>query len=324
MAKRSMIEQLDEAVQAILAIPKEQLPQADARVAPLLRVAAQLRDLPRESFKARLKADLERKTSMTTTVNPIREGFHTLTPYVSVREVNQVIDFVKQVFGAEGQIYGTGSEGGIHSEYRVGESMVMIGGGEAWRGTPRPAALHVYVKDADAAYERALQAGAVPIRPPQDQEYGDREGSVKDVAGNHWYIGTNQSTGHAPAGMRSVTPVLHPKGAADLIDFLKRAFGAEEIERYASPEGVIHHAKIKIGDSLLEMGEAHAEFQPMPTTFYLYVEDTDALYQRAVEAGGQSLSTPADQPYGDRTAAVADPFGNYWYIATHIRDIKTQ
>jgi PhnB protein len=105
-----------------------------------------------------------------------------------------------------------------------------------------------------------------------------------------------------------------------MIDFLQRAFGAEEIFRAQSPDGVIQHAWVKLGDSVIEMGEAHGEVQPMPTTFFLYVDDVDSLYRRAVDAGASSQMSPADQSYGDRVAGVKDPFDNVWYIATHIRD----
>ena len=107
-----------------------------------------------------------------------------------------------------------------------------------------------------------------------------------------------------------------------MISFLRRAFGAEELEKYASPDGVIHHAKIKIGDSMLEMGEAHGPYQPMPSTFYLYVPNVDATYSRALNAGATSTSEPVDQPYGDRSAGVKDVFGNQWYIATQIRETR--
>jgi PhnB protein len=119
-----------------------------------------------------------------------------------------------------------------------------------------------------------------------------------------------------------VQAYLHPLRAAPVADFLKRAFGAEESGRYASPDGVIHHTTVRIGDSNLEMGEAHGPYQPMPTTFYLYVPDADALYARALQAGAVSVHPVADQPYGDRSGGVKDPFGNTWYIATHIRDVQ--
>ena len=105
-----------------------------------------------------------------------------------------------------------------------------------------------------------------------------------------------------------------------MIDFLKQAFGAEELSRAQSPDGVIHHAEVRIGDSVIEMGEAHDQWQPMATTFFMYVDDVDEWYRRAVAAGAASQSVPADQPYGDRVAGVTDPFDNLWYIATHIKD----
>lgn len=321
MANARLIEQLDEALEAILANPGAPRPSVSESVDALLRVAAELRNLPREDFKMQLKADLERRTSMTrTAVKPVREGFHTITPYLIVNEAAELIDFVKEAFGAEQLYRGTGSAGGIHAELKIGDSIVMMGGGGAWRGTPKPTGIHLYVKDADAVYERALQAGATSMYAPVDQVYGDREAGVKDLSGNHWYIATHKQTGHAPEGLRSVTPFLHPRGADRMIDFLKEAFGAEEDSRTQSPDGVIHHATVRIGDSMIEMGEAHGQWQPMATTFFMYVDDVDSLYQRALAAGAASQSVPADQPYGDRVAGVTDPFDNLWYIATHISD----
>jgi PhnB protein len=332
MAKRNLFEQLDEAVQAILSHPEAPSPLAERTITPLVRLAADLRELPRVDFKVRLKAELERSTSMATVaepaksspVNPIREGFHTITPYLIVHEAAQLIDFVKDVFGAEEIFRSIGSAGGIHCEMRMGDSMMMIGGGGAWRGTPSPTGLHVYVPDADAVYQRALEAGATSLRAPADQFYGDRDGSVRDPFGNHWYIATHKQRGvkeYLPEGMRQVTVYLHPHGAEKAIDFLKHALRAEELFRYQEPGGAVQHAKLRIGDSILEMGEAHAEFAPMPTTFYLYVEDCDALYQSALAAGATSISPPVDQPYGDRNAGVQDPFGNTWYLSTHIQDV---
>jgi PhnB protein len=315
------MEQLDEAVEAILADPGAPLPSVNASIDALVRVAAELRTLPREDFKLQLKADLERRASMTrTAVSTVRQGFHTITPYLIVREATELIDFVKQAFSAEELYRGTGSAGGVHAEVKIGDSIVMLGGGGTWSGTPTPTGIHLYVEDADAVYERALQAGAVSLYHPVDQPYGDREASVKDLSGNHWYIATHKGDRFIPEGLRTVTPFLHPKGAERMIGFLKDAFGAEEESRTQSPDGVIHHATVRIGDSMIEMGEAHGEWQPMATTFYMYVDNVDSLYERAVAAGGVSQSAPADQPYGDRVAGVKDPFDNVWYIATHISD----
>jgi PhnB protein len=84
-------------------------------------------------------------------------------------------------------------------------------------------------------------------------------------------------------------------------------------------EGVIHHVTMKVGDALVEMGEAHGAYQPMQSTFMVYVADVDATYRRALRAGATSMSEPADQSYGARTGAVTDAFGNQWYIATPVR-----
>ncbi len=125
-----------------------------------------------------------------------------------------------------------------------------------------------------------------------------------------------------PKGYRRVTPYLIVTAAARLIEFLQKAFGAKETHpRMARPDGTVMHAEVKIGDSILMMGEAGGQFQPMPAGFYLYVKDTDAVYRRALEAGATSVSEPADQFYGDRNAGVRDPVGNVWWIATHQEDV---
>lgn len=255
----------------------------------------------------------------TATGTPAPDTIQTLTVYLAVRPAAELIEFVKRAFGAEELVRTTGSGGGLHAEVRIGDTTVMIGGGDAWGGTPTPTALHLYVADADAVYRRALEAGATSRRPPVDQPYGDREASVTDLAGNSWYIATHQTGGHVPPGLRSVTPYLHPRGSDQVIDFLRRAFGATEMEIERKPDGTVAHAKVQVGGSVIEMGEAHAEFQPMPAMFYLYVDDVDAAYRRALAAGATSREEPAVQPYGERRAAVRDPFDNQWYIATPAR-----
>ena len=87
------------------------------------------------------------------------------------------------------------------------------------------------------------------------------------------------------------------------------------------PDGRIMHAQVTIGDSVVMMGEPSGEFKPMPGSIYLYVNDTDAVYKRALEAGATSFMEPADQFYGDRNAGVKDPSGNIWFIATRKEDV---
>ena len=258
-------------------------------------------------------------------VDPIPKGYTTLTTYLVAQDADALIDFMKKTFDAE-ELFrtGPGSEGGLHCEVRIGDSMLMVGGGGAgmkWRGTPMPSAFHLYVPDCDATYARALEAGGTSIDKPADQVYGERSATVKDAAGNYWYVATYKGESYKWAGAPTLQPYLHPLRAEPVLNFVKRAFGAEELGRHATPDGVIHHVTVKIGNALMEMGEAHGPYQPMPTMFYLYVEDCDALYKRALSAGAASISEPTDQPYGDRSGGVTDPFGNKWYIATHIKDM---
>ncbi len=318
MSEQARIDRLAEALEGILADPRAPLPPADAELAELLSIAHDLRDLPRPTFRARLGADLLRRVTMTTaaTATTAREGIRTVIPYLAVRPAAELIEFVTQAFGAQELLRTTGSAGGIHAEVRIGDSDVMIGGGGAWGGPPTPTGLHLYVPDADQVYRAALEAGAESLYAPVDQPYGDREAGVKDVAGNHWYIATHQAGGHVPPDLGTVTPFLHPRGAAELIDFMKQAFAAEELAIHREPEGRIAHAKIRVGGSVIEMGEAHDQWGPMPTMFYLYVDDVDAWYRRALAAGATSLEAPAPQPYGERRAAVRDAFDNQWYLAT--------
>ena len=124
-----------------------------------------------------------------------------------------------------------------------------------------------------------------------------------------------------PDGYHSVTPNLLVAGAAKLIEFTTRAFGATLRHRMENPDGTIMHAEVKIGDSIVMMGDARGQCQPMPTSLYLYVTDADAVYKRALEAGATSTMAPADQFWGDRTAAVRDPTGNVWMIGTHKEDV---
>lgn len=125
-----------------------------------------------------------------------------------------------------------------------------------------------------------------------------------------------------PDGYHSVTPYLTVQGVSKLFDFVKRAFDAKQTECITRPDGTIGHAEFRIGDSMIMAGEASDQWKAMPAAIYLYVNDTDATYRRALQAGGVSVMEPADQFYGDRNGGVKDPCGNVWWIATHKEDIS--
>jgi len=238
-----------------------------------------------------------------------REGFTAVTPYVTAVDVEQLISFAKEAFGAVETERTTGSAGGVHCELRIGNSMLMCGGGDPARGREKRAALHIQVPDVDAVYAQALRAGAESLSPPENKPYGERMAGVKDPVGNTWFIATH--AGPLEDGIRTVTPYLLRPNALELIEFLKRAFNAREAGIYKSPEGKLMHGAVWIGDALLEAGDADGE----PSAFYLYVPDADAMYQQAIEAGAKPLNPPADQSYGDRVGSVEDAWNNTWYIA---------
>jgi len=258
-------------------------------------------------------------------VSPIARGFRTVQPYLVAENGIALLDFVKNAFDAEEIMRAIGPVGGVHGAMRIGDTALMLGGGipgRSFEGRLKQNALHVYVEDTDAVYAKALAAGATSLGAPQDHEYGERGAGVKDAAGNFWYIATHKGASYTPEGLHSVNVYLHPRRAEPLIRFLQQAFGGQEIAKYSSPDGVVHHAAVRVVDSVIEMGEAHGPYQPMESMFYLYVPDMEAVYQRALAAGAKTLQEPTDQPYGDRNAAVTDAFGNTWYIATHVRDVQ--
>jgi PhnB protein len=287
-------------------------------------IAMRKEDLSIEEMHRRMAAmEAQRQPRESSSFMP--KGFRTVTPYLVVEDAPALIAFTARAFGAEETHRSSGSGGGIHAEVRIGDSMLMIGGGAEGRPLgrpPMPTALHVYVEDTDAVYRRALAAGATSIGEPVDQPYGERSAGVKDASGTVWYIATARGEHYIPAGLHTVNVYLHPLRAEPVIRFMERAFGATGVEKYASPDGVIQHASVTIVDSVIEMGEAHGPYQPMPTTFYLYVPDADAAYWRAVNAGAESVSAPADQPFGDRMATVKDVFGNQWHLATQLREMR--
>lgn len=128
------------------------------------------------------------------TGKPRRSPFHTVTPYLMAQEIDGLLNFVKQAFGATETFRAQGSAGGFHVEAQIGDSMVMFGGGGEWSGASMPAAIHLYVPDVDTVYQRALHAGATSIMKPADQPDGDRRSGVQDAFGNQWYIATHKGS----------------------------------------------------------------------------------------------------------------------------------
>ncbi|HTQ31708.1 MAG TPA: VOC family protein [Opitutaceae bacterium] len=129
---------------------------------------------------------------------------------------------------------------------------------------------------------------------------------------------------HIPAGFHAITPYFIVNDAPRFVAFMKEVFGAEEISRFAEPGGRIHHASLRIEDSMIELSDGSPAYPAMPLSLHLYVPDVDATYARALKAGGVSKSGPIDHFYGERGADIEDPCGNRWFIATHVEDISDE
>ena len=129
------------------------------------------------------------------------------------------------------------------------------------------------------------------------------------------------TTKYIPDGYHSITPSLCVDGAHKLIEFLTDVFGAKERMRMERPGGKITHAEFNIGDSAIMVADAMPEWPAKSNALYVYVEDVDAAYKRAIQSGATSVREPQDMFYGDRSAAVTDPFGNFWADVSPIGSI---
>jgi len=331
--EQRQVDELEAALSAIVAgqeVPSE----VGEEVRDLAQIAAHLLGLPGEDFRTRLKADLvgatlpqdveteiETETDLAPAEKGIPPGSPSVVPYLIVDRSPELPDFLVRAFGAE-VLYRMPEApgGGFHAEVRIGDAHVMMGGMLPRQAPTIPAALHLYVPDVDAVFERAVDAGAQVLYLPKDQPYGDREAGVKDPFGDTWYIATHKAgPSHVPEGMHTVTPHLQVHGVDALLGFGKKAFGAETVARHADPKGVVMHAMMKVEGSMIEMGEAHGPYPVIPAMLYVYVADVDRSYARALAAGAESLKPPADEPYGHRTAAIRDTWGNQWYVARPIK-----
>jgi PhnB protein len=135
-----------------------------------------------------------------------------------------------------------------------------------------------------------------------------------------------------PKGYHTVTPSLFVAGAAKALDFYKKALGAEELMRFEGPDGKIMHAEFKVGDSIVMLadempdqgGRGPKSIGGTPVSFFVYGENVDAAWKRAVDAGAKEIVPLADQFWGDRTGCVVDPFGHQWWLAQHVEDLTPE
>jgi PhnB protein len=130
-----------------------------------------------------------------------------------------------------------------------------------------------------------------------------------------------------PEGYHTITPYFSARNARKLIEFLEQAFDGQVLDKTTLPDGTVMNAQVKVGDSMLMVGEAAKDMggrSLMPAMLYMYVEDADAVYAKAIRAGAKSVMEPIDQFYGDRSGAVEDLAGNQWWIATRKEDVSAE
>ncbi len=140
------------------------------------------------------------------------------------------------------------------------------------------------------------------------------------------------TTAGVPAGYHSLQPYLILNGCSEAMEFYQQVFGAQERLRMRRDSGLISHAELQIGDSIVMLADQSPEmnsyaphhFGGSPVSLMVYVEDCDRVHRQALEAGAVSLREPTDMPYGARMGGVRDPFGYSWWIATHIKDMSRE
>ena len=135
-----------------------------------------------------------------------------------------------------------------------------------------------------------------------------------------------------PKGYHTVTPSIVVAGAAKAIDFYKKALGAEEVMRFPGPGGTIMHAEIRVGDSVVMLadempeqgGRSPKSYGGTPVSFFVYKDNVDAAWKRAVDAGAKEIMPLQDMFWGDRTGCLEDPFGHRWWLAQHVQDLTPE
>ena len=266
-----------------------------------------------------------REDHMSQAKSAIPEGFRSLTQYLIVNNASGFLEFIQKAFGANEKYLMRGDNGTIHhAAAHVGESIIEFAdAGPQWKAMP--AGLHYYVPNSDDVYARALQAGATSLREPVNQDYGDREGDVLDPCGNIWFISTH-TAGNAfkPEILQDLNTYFSVKEAARFLDFLRNAFGATVLQNEAGANRSVAHAKVRIGDTVVELSEGRAPWGPRAVAHHYYVPDCDQVFAQALGAGCTRLQPMADQIYGDRSGSLLDSWGNHWYIASHREDLTSE
>ena len=249
MTKRSLFDQLDQAITQMLSGVQPSPVELDPEIAPLVRIASQLRDLPRTEFMEQLKSDLERSTAMSTTAEPVAAARTAAAPRIAFKNAAKAIEFYKAAFGAREIMRFAIGEQIPHAEITIGDSSIMLT--DEWPEGGRfsaetlgnsPVAMALSVPNVDAFVQHAVDAGATIVFPVKDQFYGRREGTLRDPFGYLWSVSTvteemsveemhrrmNRESAYANTAIRSQS---HPEGLPH-VDALHRRAGCGRAYRF--------------------------------------------------------------------------------------------
>lgn len=259
------------------------------------------------------------------------EGYNTLNPYVTVRDVPRFLDFLKDAFGGVVKEQIKQPDGRIeHAEVSIGDSIFMVGPPSVdalskSHDRVQSGAFYLLVADVEATYTQAMTAGAYCWAVPDTGSSGSLIAAVTDRYGNAWWIADRKRRSGNPSpslGYRMINPYISIADPAGLISFVKNTFDGELMTETLQTDRQVQSAEIRIGNSILMLGPpqlnapAQADYRPRPGTFYLFVSDVDAVCERAVAQGAKLVEAPADRFYGDRVAEIEDAYGNHWWLAT--------
>ena len=274
---------------------------------------------------------------------PTRPGFHTITPYLIVQELDTYLTFLRQAFGATEHFRTSGSVGGTHVEVRIGDSMLMVsGGGQGQVAPPLTSMIFLYLADVDAVYAAALAAGATTLMEPTDGAFSEPRGAgIKDPAGNDWYFATWAARPDAPPAyyepepapvelQPDVIPMLDYEDGPAALDWLAKAFGFQEVSRWLDDEGRLAHGEMSTGSGRIMLATATPTYQSpkhhreqcaaarawseVPWVIdgvLVYVTDVDAHVAQAKAAGATILTAPEDG-FPGRRYRVEDLEGHRW------------
>lgn len=271
-----------------------------------------------------------------------RPGFHTVTPYLIVRELEPMMAFLQAAFGATLHFQAKGSAGGTHTEMRIGESMIMLSGGEGGKTMePMPTMIFLYLEDVDGTYTAALAAGATSLVEPGPMFGEPRGAGIKDPAGNDWYFARWEEGQDAPPAYRETEaddttaapdtiPMLAYEDGPAMMDWLANAFGFIEEERWLNDDGTLAHGEMTTGSGRIMLAMPSTDYQSpkrlrqayeparkwseqpwILNGVMVYVDDVDAHYAQATAAGATILSELEDGFPGRRYRAE-DPEGQRW------------